>query len=123
MVEFYHESKCIVYAKLGLIRQLCEDKCECSESDPDLLDVKVVHHEHGHGHVYIEPNVLEQVDEMTQVDPAVYIVALRRFMCDVRLVEEWLGLTITCNRKLHDVQADLQYLEVNVTTLHWHACN
>jgi len=136
LVEFTHESRCLLYYRLGndappSSLSYLSDKCKCQGRQKEDEDVHVVHHELGHRSDlrYLPPKILSKVEKLTVSDSAIYNIALREFMAEIAWLESdaALGRRVICDDVLKKLEPELTYLvgldgqKVNVTQLYMEA--
>jgi len=139
LVEFFHESQCLLYASLRLYPDLRSTimsrldalRCTChpdGRSRPGIMnadtsaDLHVTHHSH-HGpskafDSLFESKLIEQVDALTEVDRAMYAAALRTFMCQIRVLEASVGHRVLCDDTLEARQQELSYITLNISDVY-----
>ena len=111
IVEAYQESVCLFAARTSGVQSL-PAFCDC-ENDEAWRQFHSVEDAHGD---YETPSpdslpleVLERIDEMTTIDRALYAAMVRRFLDEVRSVEQVSGRLIVCegtrSRLLNAVRA------------------
>lgn len=120
LVEFFHESRCLFYYRLGLdapvsAAEYLEKQCQCDTISSGLSDVHVKHHDLGRRSVLntLQPVTLEKIMDLTRMDTKIYIMALRGFMADIAWLESTsaLGRRVLCDSSLDRLQSELAYLE------------
>ena len=128
-LDFMHETICLVYSRLAgacMHAALAAHGCACSSdgsrsANATLGEIHTTHHALGHRDNYdFEPALLEQIDSITQVDRSLYLMGLQRFMCEMRILEQWAGHRVLCDDALSAKQHELAYM-VNITQLYHEA--
>lgn len=121
LAEFYHESKCLLYHRLGSnapdeVKAYVEKTCRCPKPDDDG-DEHVSHHSEGKRSMLrdLPADHLSKIKTLTKVDTQVYKVALEQFMKEIGWMESdlALGRRVLCDPVLRGIESELQYLDVN----------
>jgi hypothetical protein len=105
LVEFYHESLCLLRYK---VHDRLEPACECGGPAP--------HHKHeshdvpNHDNLELSDSLVAMIDEMTAVDRALYAKAVDRFLSDIHQVESETGKQVICEAKMDEFRQKTAYL-------------
>jgi len=102
LVEAYHESLCLLYAKVhgGTVPEWCD----CKNSAQWRRTSWSHSISHGAAHLNesdVGPEILADVDALTAKDQLLYAAAVRRFVQEVREIEVKSGTTILCEATAH----------------------
>lgn len=133
LAEFFHESRCLFYYRLGMDREdahanatlYLNDKCRCPRPDDGDKDIHVAHHDVGKRSILrdLPESTLSKVDRLTRIDVQIYVMALRQFMDEVAWLESEhaLGRRVLCDESLERMRGELAYLaggQLNVTDMY-----
>ena len=129
LVEFFHESKCILYFRLGTnaphqAQSYLEDTCHCPQPVPSnnetQTDEHVTHHTLGHRSSLhnLPQQSLTMIANLTVIDSVVYTFALGQFMQEIAWLEYTLGRSVLCGDVLEKLEPELEYLDLSVTLLY-----
>lgn len=134
LTEFFHESRCLLYHRLGQgapanATLYLNNSCQCDDQrGGDPKDIHVTHHELGHRSRLrdLPRDTLSKIEELTEIDEKVYIIALEDYMNEIAWLESKsaLGKRVLCDNALKKVEPELAYLSggrFNVTAVYYDA--
>jgi hypothetical protein len=132
LVEFVHESQCILYYRLGdkappaAISYLSKS-CHCEKQYEECLknEIHIRHHDMAKRSNLrdLPPPTLSKVANLTSADSIIYVNALKNFMTEMAWLEsdDALGRRVVCDDVLKKWEPELAYLDgghLNVTQLY-----
>jgi len=103
LVEFFHESQCILYFRLGnnaphKAKSYLDDTCHCPQPVDTHTDEHVTHHKKGHRSSLnsLPQKSLAIIANLTLIDSMVYTLTLGQFMQEIAWLEYTLGRRVLC---------------------------
>jgi hypothetical protein len=138
MVEFYHESQCLLSYRLALgkessaaaknvsvawAEEYLDKYCRCPPIPRDTIIV--THHAEGHRSRFhdMDQHILARMGNLTEIDMRLYEMALYQFLNEMTWLESRLGRRVLCDTVLAGQELELAYAlrkapSNNITTLY-----
>mmetsp|Transcript_9192 Transcript_9192/g.27140 ORF Transcript_9192/g.27140 Transcript_9192/m.27140 type:complete len:312 (-) Transcript_9192:351-1286(-) len=121
ITDFYDESLCLLLSRLKTEAAAVRfsESCRCSEDAKPILGITepVTHGSVSSTDVDVYPELAVKMDRLTAIDKALFSVALRGFLSEIRSLEVRVGHRVLCPHVLKSAEPKLAYV-TNVTALY-----
>ena len=121
ITDFYDESLCLLLSRLKTEAAAVRfsESCRCSEDAKPVLGKTepVTHGSVSSTDVHVYPELAVKMDRLTAIDKALFSVALRGFLSEIRSLEVRVGHRVLCPHVLKSAEPKLAYV-TNVTALY-----
>jgi hypothetical protein len=106
LVEFYHESLCLLRYRVS---STLDASCECG--GPAQMHKHVTHGVPAHDDIELTDHAVDLIDEMTAMDMKLYAKAVDRFLSEIKSVESESGKKIICDAKMKAFKKKVAYVD------------